>query len=720
MYAADSRQRLAPWLAVLFLTIWGAKLWVIQIYGTDVPCWDQWDEAQNFFKPWLEGRLTWQDWLASHNEHRIFFTRLLDAGELWLNGQWDPRLEMVVNAGLHAGFACGLAGCLWFFTGRKNAGLICVLLAPLFGLPFGAENTIHGFQSAMYFVEIFSLAAMLGLAFCRAGSGGWWAGLAAAVAAIFTMGSGFFAGVVVLGLLLCRWLQARRVSRNEVLAAVAVLGVVGLGLALNSPSAENQQFHARSIGFFGQALGANLAWPFGDQVWLVPLLWLPLLILLVACFRGRIQNQRAAELAFLLAGWGLLQAAALAFGRARMVGSSRYADVLSLLPIANLACLLVLRENPGWCRWSPTMRSFLAVAWSGLLLVGIWESTQTIRSEYLPWSRTHELMSEKSIRAFVAVDSPDNLTNQLGSDVTYPKVARVQAMLRDESILSILPPACRRPLKLETDAPAAGGFVRPGAAPELPPPPATATWGSYTTNGAGQTGTFLSQPLHSRFPRLMLPVGCGDSLAGLRLQLIEGNGRAIELTPKVTGRWETLIVATPPGPFRLQISDTNPAAWIAVGDITEAGPLTVAALRLTNLAVPMLLAGLLGFGLLAARRWCQSPQSISERLILPVVVLALAGVWRGRNVDGAAVAGRLEHSLAQAAANRGDWPKAAEHWRDTLYFQPADREALCALAELTLTNSALTQAEAGKLAAAYYQAAAKLKPDPAAPPKPSP
>src|SRR5208337_564107 len=122
--------RLVAWLLALFLTALGAKLWVIQLYGSAVPYWDQWDEARLFFKPWLEGRLTWSAWFAAHNEHRILFTRLLDVLALWLNRQWDPLLQMVVNAFLHAGFACGLAYVLWIFLGRKHAGLICFLLMP--------------------------------------------------------------------------------------------------------------------------------------------------------------------------------------------------------------------------------------------------------------------------------------------------------------------------------------------------------------------------------------------------------------------------------------------------------------------------------------------------------------------------------------------------------------------------------------------------------------
>src|SRR5579859_8276599 len=108
MKANLPRPRLVLWLFALFLVILGAKLWVIQLYGSWLPVWDQWDEADQFFRPWLEGHLTWHDWFAPHNEHRIFFTRLLDFLVISLNGRWDTLLQMTVNAILHAGYACAL------------------------------------------------------------------------------------------------------------------------------------------------------------------------------------------------------------------------------------------------------------------------------------------------------------------------------------------------------------------------------------------------------------------------------------------------------------------------------------------------------------------------------------------------------------------------------------------------------------------------------------
>ncbi len=202
MRVSPNNLRLAAWLCGLFTVIVGAKLWIIQVYSTDIPYWDQWDEARLVFQPWLAGHLTWSALFAPHNEHRIFFTRVLDMLEIRLNGQWDPRLQMVINALIHASYACGLAFCLWRLVGKKWEGLICMSLLPFFAFPVGAEDIIHGFQSQMYFIEIFCLVSLYGLLPGNPWSFRWFWGLAAAVMSLFTLASGMLAAIAVVGVIL--------------------------------------------------------------------------------------------------------------------------------------------------------------------------------------------------------------------------------------------------------------------------------------------------------------------------------------------------------------------------------------------------------------------------------------------------------------------------------------------------------------------------------------
>jgi hypothetical protein len=693
MPSRNSMLRLAAWLSALFLVVLGAKLWVIQVFGSALPYWDQWDEAGLFFKPWLEGHLAWGAWFAPHNEHRIFFTRLLDLFVLRLNRQWDPILQMTLNAFIHAGYACGLACGLWIFTGRKHAGWICFLLMPFFALPFAAENTIHGFQSQMYFLGIFSVIAMVGLGFGSPGSGGWLGGLAAAVLALFTMGSGLLASLAVIGLVILRGLKQRGITRENLITLGAALAVFITGLVLQL-SAGHEPFRARSLLSFLDALAGNLAWPFGDQPMMLCLMGLPLVITIVKYFRSDFKDPRGAEFVLTLGFWGLLQAMALAYGRVHLGNSSRYLDTLSTLPIASLAGLFILGQSADFLRFPRRRVMLLAAVWVAVLFWGLWRISLTTMEDYrgmhnyLQWAKRWNLVEEENVRAFVSTNDRRYLPDQPLWSIPYWSADRLAELLLDPKLSAILPPVCRPPLMLERDEKSDAAFVPDGCPPGKPKREFTGTWGNYSTNGAGLTGSFVSKPLTTTLPKLIIPVGCGTNLEGIRLQLIEEQtGRSIELNPKATGRWQTIIVTAPANPFRLKITNQNPNSWVAVGDVNELGRYSYYALRLLDHAAGVLLIGLGLCVLLAGSAVVRGGvvrgnDGWVDVLVCLVALFALVKVWSGRHFDAPELTCKLHKELAGEFGAAGNALAAEIHWRAALWLQPDDPETRQHLAQL--------------------------------------
>jgi len=439
-----SSLRPAAWLCALFLIILGAKLWVIQLYGSGLPVLDQWTEADRFFRPWREGRLTWHDWFAPHNEHRIFFTRLLDFLTIRLNGQWDPLLQLTLNAGLHAGYGCALAYCLWHFLGRKNIGLFCLLVAPFFALPFAAENTIRGFDSQEYFLAIGSLAALLGLGFASPGRRWWWLGLLAAILNLFTMASGLLAPLAVVGLMGLRALKEKRLSLANGFTLVASLAVFALGWIMSVKVPADQQFQAKSLADFTTTLARNLSWPFLDQPVMIVIGCLPLVVLLVLYFRPDFSECRAAEFLLGFGLWGLLQAAALAYGRANYYDAqgSRYLDTLCVVAMASVFSTVLWSERftpvrfPSWTTWG------LPLAFAGLVFFGTWQLSRQTVDFFLMSTKVDSLIEEESIRAFAATNDARWLQDKL---VPLPDPALTIAVLRDQKLSAIMPPLCRAP-----------------------------------------------------------------------------------------------------------------------------------------------------------------------------------------------------------------------------------------------------------------------------------
>jgi hypothetical protein len=443
--ANDSFKQFAAWLAALFLVVLGAKLWVVQLYGSPLPLWDQWYEAELFFRPWVEGQLTWQAFFAPYCEHRILFTRLLDLSVIGLNGRWDPLLQMTVNAFIYAGYVCGLAGCLWEVLGRKSGWLVCFLLAPFFMLSYAAENTIWAFNSQAYFLALFALATLAGLGLGRPGSGRWWFGLAAAVLGLFTMASGLLAPLAVGGLTILRALKHRRMERGNLITLGSCLAVVGLGAVLHVTYEGDRFLRAHTFAEFAAALARNLAWPFFNAPEMACLVALPLAVLVALYFRPSFPAPRAAEFLLVLGLWSVLQSAALAYGRGNfgeVVPASRYMDKLNVLVIASLFATVLLPQCGARSQWARRAGMLLPLVFAAAIFFGLVRISQIVVENLLRPTRRMTLVAEERVETFLATGDADGF---LENPTVRPDPRVVLQVLNNAKLRAIMPPTCLPP-----------------------------------------------------------------------------------------------------------------------------------------------------------------------------------------------------------------------------------------------------------------------------------
>jgi hypothetical protein len=454
----DSTRSFAVWLAAVFLVTLGAQLWVVWLYGSPIPFWDQWDEAVTLFKPWVEGHLTWADVFAPASDHRIVLTHLLDLGLTRVNGRWDPLLQMTVNAFFHAAFAVGLAFCVWHFLGRKNGWLVCVLLLPFFALPFAGENAIWGMNSLWYFVNLFGLPAIVGLGFCRAGSWRWWCGLVAAVMGLLSIASGLIAPMAVGGLVVLRAVKNRRLAKENLISLAACLLLIVGGVALQTNAQGYRPLQAHSWAEFTSALVRNLDWPFFRAPEMAGVIALPLVLLLVHYLRPKFQASRAAEFLLTLALWSVLQSIVIAFGRANYgeeVPASRYMDVFGIFVIAGLFATVLLGEIwwrdrfPKWGGMLPPL------VFAGVIFFGLGQISQIVVEDLLVPTRLMNLVAEERVATFmVAGDERAFFENP----TVRPNPDTALGVLRDAKLQTILPVAC-----LPLAASPAAGRLAPAA-----------------------------------------------------------------------------------------------------------------------------------------------------------------------------------------------------------------------------------------------------------------
>ena len=442
----ESPKQFAAWLAALFLIVLGAKLWVVQLFGSPLPLWDQWYEATLFFQPWLAGHLTWRDFFVPSNEHRIVFTKLLDMALIKMNGRWEPLLQMAVNCFIHAAFVCALATALWNFFGRRNGWLICFLLAPFYALPYAAENTIWAINSQQYCMSLCALGAIAGLGFGKCGGARWWLGLAAAFAGLFTMASGFLAAATVLGLVTLRSLKNRRVEKENYVTLGVCLLVIALGLALKVSMPADAPLRAHTAGEFFTALAHNLAWPFMAHfqfLWLVPLL--PLALLLGFYFCKTFTDARAAEFLLALGWWSALQSAAIAYGRANYgdgFPASRYMDVLNIFIIAGIFSIVWLQSKISRSPGLSGLLPLLPLAFAGVMYFQIGTISGLVVDQLLKPTAAMNLVAAERVENFMAAGDEKEFATP---PTVRPDPKVIRGILQSPALRPILPAACQPP-----------------------------------------------------------------------------------------------------------------------------------------------------------------------------------------------------------------------------------------------------------------------------------
>jgi len=86
------------WFAALILSAVPAIaiLALILHYGVNVPYYDQWDCEGKLFKKFWEHQLTWGDFWEQHNEHRMFFPKLIYLALAYVT-HWNVIAELVLT-----------------------------------------------------------------------------------------------------------------------------------------------------------------------------------------------------------------------------------------------------------------------------------------------------------------------------------------------------------------------------------------------------------------------------------------------------------------------------------------------------------------------------------------------------------------------------------------------------------------------------------------------
>jgi hypothetical protein len=586
------------WAASLFLAGLGAKLGLIHAQGFPLPYHDQWPgEAFELFLPYLSGKFSLALLLQPHNEHWIFFTRVLDLALLRLNGQWDGLLEMTCNAVIHC---AGLAGFGWVMAsllGRRSWPPVWIALALDLALPFGWENTLWGFQSQFYFLLIFSWLTLWLLGLHKPWSARWWLGALTGFAALVTVASGFLAAAAVLALTALVAFKERDWRRQMPTWGVCA-AVILAGLALKLTVRTGPSMQAQTAGELLAALGKSLAWPWVNLPWYALINFIPLALLGWVCWRSTEPLKPGELLIFGMGIWAALQALAGAYARGiGGVGPAwRYMDSLSFIAIANgLAAYVLLRDYRARLRFAPLVCAALA-CWTLGCLGGLGVLTNRAWTFELPDAYAEKVAQLKTACAWVATGDQHVFLAE-PADMRLAPLA--DWLMTQPAIRGILPACVREPLRVTPSQISSNAFVRNGWELATPDAPTEISWGSYSAQKAAVRGTFESQPVRSSaLPYLEIPVAGDLGATGMSIELVELNGGKItEVRPSAPpdGEWVNVQVQAPSGEFKIVARDDSDTKWFAFKEPREMGRWSFWTLRFIAVWKFFVVLGVLGF-----------------------------------------------------------------------------------------------------------------------------
>lgn len=596
-------------LKVMFLAlgILGAKWCWIAGFAGEVPYMDQWDaEAVGIYAPLQRGEFSWDLLFDSHNEHRIVVTRLLAAALFLACGrQWDPVVQVMANALVHALFLAAVAAwCARRISPRWHPAVFS-LVAALGGLPFSWENMFWGFQSQVYFALLFGWIGGMLLLHHRPDSWRWWVGLPAGLLAVLSFSAGVFFGIALAGTAALRLLRRDQRQVANGMCVLAGLLIVTAAMAIRVDVPGHAHLRADSWGSFSWVAVRLMGWPDVAGFLGGVFLWLPWFLLMMRVVAGTQRVGRLGEGAVFVGLVAAGQIGVLALYRAGEVIArgvpSRYTDFLVLTLIAGLWSALALGCRRG--KWSGRYRAAL-LGWIAIALLGLGrEGWLAIERGVVPW-RQLAAMRRDHLRAFLNEDDATVLAGRDPQVTGHPDANHLAAILRDADIRPVLPPALGDGLvSIEFWE---GTFVRSDMPADFHPPPGLRVHGGFIPRNDSGERRAISQPFELRRGHfdMSLALSAHPGVAEFEFVPVGGGSGAAFVarsSRRPGGEWLDVRVSVTPGDYVLRVRDGREEGWVAFSAPREMSALGAAARGIGSRAYWLIAVGWIGLVLSFAR-----------------------------------------------------------------------------------------------------------------------
>ena len=559
--------QIAVLLGVFFI-IFSIKLVLIAEYGNSVPFWDQWDaEADFLYLPWVEGRLELSQLFAPHNEHRILWTRLLGIAELEFNGGiWDPLFQMLVNAALHSLAILIFLTVLKKELPKQSFHVFAFMGILLFGIPYGWENTLSGFQSQFYFMLLFGFISIAVLIKTEPLGVKWFCGYFLLILSCFSLSSGFLAGVAVSGCYVLQMIYARKINISKV-TGIILLGIYSTIAYLMIPVNDGHEaLKASSIQDFIVAFAKSLSFPFPNNPAMAFIIQMPFLIMLSISVIKTEKSDNSPKIPWILMAvgiWVWLNAAATAYGRGQGGGApaSRYMDTITVGIMLNYALLFFIRQ-----KFNSRIILMGVCLWVLVVSVG---SFNYLSDSVIPELKSKERFSKiqaSNLRNYLYTGNRDLFKSQPYFHIPYPSAERLIMLLDNPNMRNMLPSellSSVKPKNIENK-----GFRLDGYYPTTPSEEGIVAWGSYGVHKRDLVKGQLRWEFNpiDRGHYLQLSVAGYPTREGMGIKILNdsSNTKFVDFPKNPREKWETYTFKTPDKAFSIIAEDQSESTWLAL------------------------------------------------------------------------------------------------------------------------------------------------------------
>ncbi len=415
-----------------FAIIFSSMVFVIDVYGLSIPFHDEWDaEAYAVYAPLLQGNYGFWNLFDPHNGHYIIFTRLSAIALFAWNSGWDPELQMILGAFLHA-----LTGmfvvCIIL---RKHSELLdwfAVFAAVvLFSIPFSWMSILVAFQTQFYFMLLFAVLALQALCESRRATGYF-----LSICSYLSMSGGAFvlpAFALVAGFRMCR---EKAVGAKQAFDILVPMMIFLMMILCRSDANADELYSARNVLDFALSTGAALSWPFRPSHFVGILVFAPLCYVLARSFTGK----RAPDIYLAIGVFVLCQILAMALfrGASGISPANRYVVILSLGLCVNILCAVeILKAIPR--PRSARKGTFLIVGWLVIAIHGALFAGYQSFAAGLPERHEQNQLARSLILEYLASDDPAVFEGYEALEISYDNPERLAALLSDPAIRSVLP-----------------------------------------------------------------------------------------------------------------------------------------------------------------------------------------------------------------------------------------------------------------------------------------